>query len=158
MSLKQLILDDFRNEFEELEILLKRTPNLKIFSIFGRDKIELFDGNRWQYLIETSLPHLHTFKFNFHYGCRYDCSKKLTMVQPFQTDFWCKLHHWYTNFEIDDFSVLIYTIPYVWNEYVLTSTMTKYSNALISNLNEFDNVKELYLWTNVIRNNSSCYF
>ncbi|CAF1542585.1 unnamed protein product, partial [Adineta steineri] len=63
--LKELIINDCKATFENLELLLKYTPNLEIFSIFIANNMDMFDGIRWQKLIETSLKHLSVFKFHF---------------------------------------------------------------------------------------------
>ncbi|CAF4123193.1 unnamed protein product [Rotaria sp. Silwood2] len=156
--LQKLIIDSSSAKFQVLELLLKRISNLKIFSIFAPNVLELIDANRWQHLIESSLPYLHTFNFNFGYYAHHSYNEKLIKFQQFQTDFWHKQHHWYTNYEIEGFTALIYTLPYVWNEYTLTSTMNRYNNSLISYSNEFDNVKNLFLCTKAIKNNSPCFF
>src|SRR6202044_2061521 len=106
--LKQLIMDYSSAKFHVLELLLKSMPNLKIFSISAPDEMEMVDADRWQYLIETSLPHLHIFQFSFGYCATDYYDEKLIRLQQFQTDFWHKQHHWYTNYEIDEFLVSIY--------------------------------------------------
>ena len=64
--LKQFILQSYRVEFEDIEYILKQTPNLKILKLsinYGDD--DIIDPNRWQKLISSFLPHLYIFKFDF---------------------------------------------------------------------------------------------
>ncbi|CAF1501767.1 unnamed protein product, partial [Rotaria sordida] len=142
--LKTFIVDYSNVEFHIFEFLLKCFPNLKTFSIMNSDEIEMIDANRWQYLIESSLPYLHTFKFNFLDYSHTCYDEKVIKLQLFQTDFWAKQHQWYIDFEIDCFSAAVYTIPY--------------ENPLISTSNRFDNVKKLSLEIRAISPNSLYYF
>jgi hypothetical protein len=154
VHLKQLIVDSSTVEFQVLELLLNRIPNLQIFSIFAKDNMEMFDANRWQHLIESYLPHLHIFKFKFDYcSSRLSSDEKLIEFRKFQTDFWHKQHHWYTNYEIDSLLVSVYTLPYARSEYTLTTMKHEYGNS-----NEFDNVNKLSIWTRAITDDSPYYF
>ena len=153
INLKQLIINSCSAEFQTLELFLKRIPNLKIFSIYAPVVTEMIEADRWQHLIETSLLHLDIFKFNFWYHANNSSNEKLLKFQKFQTDFWHKQHQWYTNYEIYGYSSTIYTIPYLLDSYTLRSTMNRCSNS-----HEFDNVKELYLETTAIKDDSSHYF
>ncbi|CAF1482484.1 unnamed protein product [Adineta steineri] len=73
--------------FEHLILLLKYTPNFKIFSIFIMSDIYMSDGIRWQKLIETSLKHLSVFKFHFQDKKSDKPMAKLNKFQRFQNDF-----------------------------------------------------------------------
>jgi hypothetical protein len=158
VHLKQLIVDDSHAHFKFLELFLKHIPNLEIFSISAWNQKELIDANRWQHLIESSLPHLHVFKFYFIRYFKRHYHKTLNRMRQFQTDLWYKQHHWYTNCEIVDFTISIYTIPHIQNQYTLTSTAKRHRNSLISYSNEFDNVKNLSLSTKAIRKDPPCIF
>ena len=118
----------------------------------------MVDADRWQHLIEASLAHLHIFEFHFGYCAIDSYDEKLIKLRQFQTDFWHKQHHWHSNYEIDQFLVSVYTIPYMRNEFRLISDMDRYGNSLNNHINEFDNVRDLTLWKVAIRNNSSYYF
>ena len=67
--LKQLIVDYCMDDFEIVEQLLKRIPNLTIFTINAPHHMDMIDANRWQHLIECSLSNLRIF--NFYFGFRY---------------------------------------------------------------------------------------
>ncbi|CAF1167348.1 unnamed protein product [Rotaria sordida] len=152
VNLKRLIIDYSMAEFETLEHLLKRIPNLTIFTINAPYKIDMIDADRWQYLIESSLLHLRVFNFYFSFSDKlyFVHDKKL---QQFRTDFWSK-QHWYTNNERCYYqSISIYTMPYAWNEYRLIDTWHTYNN-----LNGFDNVTKLTLETVGIKDNLPFYF
>jgi hypothetical protein len=159
--LKQLILDCSTISFKSLELLLKCFPNLKLLSIVSDNSHDLIDANQWQHLIESSLPLLRVFNFNFGpYLCDHSYDDMLIKFSLFQTDFWVK-HHWYVNYVTDKRSTSLYTIPYTrgkYNEYLLTPTMEKYNSSLTNCINEFDNVKKLRLHITAIKNDSSYYF
>jgi len=104
-------------------------------------------------LIESSLSHLCVFNFYFIFASSYNYDGTLNTLKQFQTNFWHKQHHWYTNYEISDDSASIYTIPYAWNEYILIPTRDRYSYS-----NQFDNVTKLNLSTMAMTDSSSYYF
>ncbi|CAF1494512.1 unnamed protein product [Adineta steineri] len=157
VHLKQLYLNYSSTSFERFELLLKCVPNLKIFSIYDDNADNTIDADRWQHLVKSSLPLLRVFNFNF--SCRYSESydKILIKLSPFQTDFWHQ-HNWYINYVIDDGRHSVYTVPYTPTHYTLTSTMKKYNSSSTNDLNEFDNVKYLSLFSNAITDDSSWYF
>ncbi|CAF4920709.1 unnamed protein product [Rotaria sp. Silwood1] len=151
--LKELIVDYSKANFEMLELLLKRIPNLTIFTICSLERIDMMNANRWQHLIESSLSYLRVFNFKFYFNDRYCYDDTMNKVQQFQTKFWCKQHHWYTNYEISYKSASIYTMPYVWNQYSLSPNIDRYDHS-----NEFDNVTNLTLLRMKIKDNSTYYF
>ena len=52
----------------------------------------MIGANRWQSLIESSLPYLNTFKFNFNDYSKTCYDKKVRKLQLFQTHFFTKQH------------------------------------------------------------------
>jgi hypothetical protein len=157
ISLKQFIINDSQiKNFQIIEILLNRMIHLKFFSI-SSSQIQMINAHRWQNLIEHSLQHLHRFQFCFDYVDKDDdyadsdridedddfTEKMLKRLEEFQTNFWHE-HHWFINYEINCVRALIYTIPYIRQEYQLVSR----TNKFITNLNDekvFDNVRHLTL-------------
>ncbi|CAF1407829.1 unnamed protein product [Adineta steineri] len=157
VHLKQLHLDRSLTSFELIEQLLKCFPNLKIFSIVAINARNMIDANLWQHLIKSSLPLLRVFNFNFgcHYSDSYD--NMLIKLSPFQTDFW-RQHNWYINYAVGNEFTSVYTIPYSFTHYTLTTAMKKYNSPSTNGLNEFDNVKYLSLLAGAIRDDSSWHF
>ncbi|CAF1069079.1 unnamed protein product [Adineta steineri] len=152
--LKQLIINDCRTDFELIEQCLKRTPNLTIFTIRNNTCVNMINADCWEHLIESSLLHLRVFNFYFsYYNGTHSYNNQLKEFQQFQSHFWSKQHHWHTNYEINKDSALIYTMPYVWNEYTLLTSSNNYGN-----LNGFDKVTELTLSQMAIKENSPYYF
>jgi hypothetical protein len=86
VHLKQLHLGS-STSFGRLELLLKCFPNLKTFSIFDQNTHHLTDANRWQHLIESSLPQLRVFNFSFNYCDSDSYDEILIRLSLFQTDF-----------------------------------------------------------------------
>jgi len=112
--LKQLIIDEYNDTFEHLDILLRKASNLKIFSIItDLYQMNMLDADYWQCLITCSLPHLDVFNFKFIVCFYENYDRIMNAFQNFQTDFWHKKHHWYTMHEFHDGFALIYTVPYV---------------------------------------------
>jgi hypothetical protein len=122
IHLKQLVMMKFECCFDELEMFMKYTPNLKILTISADNNEEMIDAYRWENLITSSLPQLAIFKFKF--SCSYE-DDILRKFEQFQTHFWHEEHHWYTDYECDteckslDYSAQIFTVPYISNTYVL---------------------------------------
>lgn len=79
----------------------------------------------------------------------------ISKFQQFQTDFWQKQHHWYTEYTKENNFSSIYTIPYVSNKYKLTSQTKRYSDKLI---NYFNNVTDLILYDQILTFDSEYYF
>ncbi|CAF3833856.1 unnamed protein product [Adineta steineri] len=156
--LKEFIINDCKVRFGHLILLLKYTPNLKIFSIFIMSDIYMSDGIRWQKLIESSLKYLTIFKFYFQEKKSENLTEKLNKFQQFQNDFWHKQHQWYTNLEIYTRTSTIYTIPYEKDNYKLTCNTNKHGYLWKKNSNVFDNVKILTLTPRLIATNWKCYF
>ncbi|CAF3527003.1 unnamed protein product [Adineta steineri] len=93
--------------------IFQQTPNLttlKIDMFYSDNPIRAF---QWEELIESHLPCLHTFKFNFSYNGSTEFWPVQMWFEEFQDDFWIEEHHWYTEYSIGDDSAMIYTIPYI---------------------------------------------
>ncbi|CAF4213339.1 unnamed protein product, partial [Rotaria sordida] len=155
IHLKQLIVSNFIDKFDELIELLKQTPNLKSLTISTDHKIDIIDAYQWEYLITSLLLHLHSFKFKFIYSLEDDILHKF---KQFQSNFWLNKHHWYTEYKLEKDAALIYTIPYISHTYVLTPFTNRYCDKLMNNINIFDNVRNLILYQESITLNCSFYF
>jgi hypothetical protein len=156
--LKELIIDNCKSTFRDLELLLKRTPNLSRFSICTLENDDMLDAIRWQNLIESSLKYLSNFKFYFRYFFFNKFDENLRIFKQFQTDFWLKEHHWNINYEIDHFESSIYTIPFLRNQYRLTTNTNIYRNSFKDYSNGFNNIKILSFMRRAIKDNSIYYF
>ncbi|CAF4335944.1 unnamed protein product, partial [Rotaria sordida] len=89
----------------------------------------MIDSNRWEQLIEFALPHLDTFKFKFEITFGIKNPNIVHKLQQFQSDFWYQQHHWYTEYSLSEHSVLIYTMPYPSNRYIVESYVMRYGNT-----------------------------
>ena len=151
IHLKHFIIGDFKYSFETFEILVKYTPNLKSLSICSFYQTDMIDADRWESLITSSLPSLQIFKFIFGY---YREKDNYTFFDKFQTDFWHKQHHWYTEYSSNFCFEFIYTIPYLSNIFSLKLHTNRYSQKS----NVFDNVTNLTLSHKAILNKCGYYF
>jgi hypothetical protein len=157
--LKELIIQQYEDILEHLEILLKKTLNLKSFTLVTKlYQMPMIDANYWQSLITTSLSHLEVFNFKFTVLFHEYYDHILNAFQRFQTDFWCKQHHWYIMHEIRRSLALIYTVPYVWNKYELIVSTTKFSDSCLNKLNIFNNVTNLIVLARSISDDFQYYF
>jgi hypothetical protein len=118
----------------------------------------IIDACLWQQLITSSLLYLDVFKFKFSYSFTDEVNDVLNKFEQFQSDFWHKQHHWYTEYSLSEYSAVIYTIPYLCDTYTLTPFKFKYSNTLMNNSHTFNNVKDLLLYQEVLTCESSYHF
>jgi hypothetical protein len=101
VHLQRLLIHSFDDEFDSLETLLQRTPNLKLLMVSNYYDPDIVDASRWQRLITTSLPLLDVFKFKFSVRLQYDDNDIVDKFQQFRSDFWHQQHHWYTEYVLD---------------------------------------------------------
>jgi hypothetical protein len=158
IHLKQLIIKKFEGEFSDLVMILKQTPNLKILIIDTHCNIDMIDASQWQHLITSSLPYLNIFKFNFICDNVHQINYIHEKLKLFQNDFWQKQHQWYNEYLLTGDSILIYTIPYISDTYILTPFMNRYYNKSMNNFNTFDNVTDLTIHPNVMREKCQYHF
>jgi hypothetical protein len=158
VHLKRLAIHSFQDEFDFLEILLKRTPNLKLLMISASDNMDIIDAWRWQNLITTSLSHLDVFEFKFGIEFEDEDSDIIDKFQQFQSDFWHEQHHWHVEYAFKKYGALIYTVPYISNEYEVTPYTKRCYNESINNANTFGNVTDLTLCPEAITDNGEYHF
>ena len=157
--LKTLIIDDYiYGSFDEFELFVKFTPNLENLTISADEK-ELINASRWKQLITRSLLSLNTFQFKFSCS-RYklELNTMIPKLEEFQSDFWRKEHHWFTEYAIADDSICVYTIPYVSNKYELKSNYERHRNYLTNNSDTFINVTNLKLSCKILKKKCEDYF
>jgi hypothetical protein len=85
--LKQLTINNFTEEFDDLIKLLKQTPNLKCFIISADNNRYMIDAFQWEHLITSSLPQLTIFKFKFSSGLEDNIINKF---KEFQSNFFAR--------------------------------------------------------------------
>ncbi|CAF3346471.1 unnamed protein product [Rotaria socialis] len=72
----------------------------------------------------------------------------------FQNDLWLG-KHWFTEYELSNYSATIYTIPYMFNSYDFQLDTQRYSHQLV---NTFDNAKILTVYHATLKDPCLCYF
>ena len=158
-NLKKLIYKGNMIEFRVIKMLLMETPQLRSLTIDANSNdSDMMDACVWKDLIITSLPYLNIFKFKFE--CTLDNESNFIegKLKEFQSDFWCKQHHWPTEYSLSIYSYIIYTIPYISNTYMLIPCINKYCNQLINNSKKFGNVTKLTIDSNEVKEKSQYYF
>jgi hypothetical protein len=158
VHLKHLVINNLRVGFDALEILLQQTPNLKLLIVSANGYLDIVDACRWRKLINTSLPLLDVFKFKFSLDIEDEDHVIVDKFQQFQTKFWYQQHHWYTEYILTKSRALIYTVPYILNEYEITSDTRRYFNKSFNNTITFAKVTDLTLNIGVMTNSDEYYF
>ena len=159
IHLNELIIQQYEDTLEHLEILIKKTSDVKSFTLIIKlYEIPVINADYWQNLVTTYLPHLKVFKFNFTTIFHEYYAHILKRFQRFQSDFWCKQHQWYTMNEIRDSLASIYTVPYALNKYELIASTTKFSDTVVNKFDVFNNVTNLIVLARSISNDFQYYF
>ncbi|CAF1452759.1 unnamed protein product, partial [Rotaria sordida] len=158
VHLKQLVMIEFRCKFEDFQMLIKHTPNLKSLFISADYEREMINAYRWEKLIISSLSQLTSFQFKFKISYRKDDYNIFDKFKQFYTKFWQEEHHWLVEYILHDYSAVIYTIPYILNTYTLTIDSIRYSNKLVNQFNTFDNVTDLIIDDQVLTKKVSHHF
>ena len=79
-------------------------------------------------------------------------------LKQYQNDFWCKQHHWYTEYSLSNREASIYTIPYILDTYALISNTNRYFDQSLNNVNTFDHVRNLTLIPDLITEKCQYHF
>jgi hypothetical protein len=108
-------------------MFVKQIPNLKSLTISSLNNMDMINADRWENLIKSSLPYLDIFKFKFSCYCNNNQNRMIDKLKQFQSDFWHKEHHWYTEYSlIPIFFIEIYTITYPLMTLTITFNSIKY--------------------------------
>jgi hypothetical protein len=158
VHLKRLVINNFRAAFDHFEILLQQTPNLKLLKVAADNDFGIVDAYRWRKVINTSLPLLDVFKFKFSLDIEDEDHVILDKFQQFQTQFWHHEHHWYTEYVLSTHRALIYTIPYMSNEYEIATDTKRYFNKSFDSATTFAKVTNLTLNNEEITNSGEYHF
>ena len=156
--LQKLVIENCKCCFEDFEIFIKQTPNLKSLTIFAEYNLDMINAYRWQYLITSLLHHLKIFKFKFAvFECTTGDDVRSEFIR-FQGYFWQRQRHWYNEYVITENIALIYTIPYPSNTYTAVSNPFSCWNKRMNTFNTFENVTDLSLPGTSILIVDRCYF
>ena len=118
----------------------------------------MLDAPRWERLITSSLLHLINFRFRLSMNHRLHQRHVYKIFDRFQTNFWLRVHHWYTECSIEKRSLTIYTNPYPDECEQISLTSKRYFNPLIDNSQTFKQVKKLVLSANDLFEHGDYYF
>ena len=160
VHLKQLTIKNLRYSFEEFTDLIKLIPNLISLAICTLDIPCMINADGWEYLIKSFLPNLQRFQFIFGLYCHEKIRPEMQeKFQRFERHFWSKEHRWLIEYIFDTHSAVIYTVPYLLDTYRLDVSMKRYStNQLKEKSRTFDNVRDLIVCDEVMREACSEYF
>jgi hypothetical protein len=149
-NLRSLIIRiEFRLLFPEIASLLNHFPQLRKLSLatqrFTHD-VRFYDGQKWEQLIQTSLPRLTSFRLYIFLEKNGSDPFLHTIVDLFRTSFWLNEKKWYI--VCDKFtngSIQLYTVPCPKNIVVnLNIISTAWDTTLPSfNTSTFDCVTSL---------------
>lgn len=152
-QLRSLTLSSCTISMSKLEWVLQEMPNLKQFCLIttpGYDDESILDGHRW----ETLVTHIEKFNFVFKVSLP-DLSlwDTDTCITNFRTPFWINQKQWFVSLEKYDDLILLYTLPYIDNCYVMKneSSSFEYRSTAVKNsilrIQSMKNVRNLYIDT-----------
>ncbi|CAF1029883.1 unnamed protein product [Adineta steineri] len=106
--------------FEQLNYLLSLTPSLVHLKLINHTYYfsSLFDGNRWEELIQSKLRLLKNFQFCFRHTIRKLCSTYTNLhsiIKQYRTPFWFDIKRWFVIADCimrsSSCEIILYTIP-----------------------------------------------
>jgi hypothetical protein len=155
--LKHLIMSDIIPvNTDNLIDIISHMINLRSLTISTSENSDIVNASRWQQLITSALPHLTVFRFKF--GLR-DRNEIIQKYNEFQSDFWIKEHHWYTECLLaNPYDFYIFTIPYLNGIRPMYLIYDRLFNIQVDNTKTFNTVTYLYLLDGKLNTSSDFYF
>ncbi|CAF1391667.1 unnamed protein product [Adineta steineri] len=121
LQLTSLVMNYSSLSFGQLNYLLSLTPSLVHLKLINHTDhfSSLFDGNRWEELIQSKLRLLKNFQFCFRHTIRKLCSTFCTnlhsIIQQYRTPFWLDIKRWFVIADCimrsSSCEIILYTIP-----------------------------------------------
>ncbi|CAF1455110.1 unnamed protein product, partial [Adineta steineri] len=120
-QLTSLVMNYSSLSFGQLNYLLSLTPSLVHLKLINHtyNFSSLFDGNRWEQLIQSKLRLLKNFQFCFRHTIRKLCSTFCTnlhsIIKQYRTPFWLDIKRWFVTADCimrsSACEIILYTIP-----------------------------------------------
>ncbi|CAF1622179.1 unnamed protein product [Adineta ricciae] len=142
-SLRHLVINETKLKFYDIQMILKLTPNLTHFTLFTYSLWNSGCAQMWEHVIHNDLPYLKAFKFCFQYFHRANERYIEEDLKKFQSDFWCNVHGWLTEYILSYDRAMIYTVPYEFPTLQLPYPMERYRNTVVNERNTFNKVTVL---------------
>ena len=152
--LTSFTVEGMRDDGENLAACFTLMPLLTHLTVIGSGSISnsMFDGNRWETLIQEKLVHLKFFQFFFSISI--DGNHRLltmkSLVEPFQSVFW--IQNFPTAVQCDEIfktaRILLYTLPFCLTNFAYRCDSKRCSirNRIAEKmLNDMSNVTQLEL-------------
>jgi hypothetical protein len=150
----------FRNSLHSMMNLFKRLPNLNRLTI--KTQHIYLTGYDWKMIIRNYFPKIKLFqlKMDFKFCHSKNIEEQLDeLVNSFRSSFWIKEHQWFVRCDCISSSMnhfgTLYTLPYAFDEFLLTNKQCSKSTTLIDY--EYDRVNTLTLMnmrTNLYKDSS----
>jgi hypothetical protein len=150
-NLKSLKLNACSMSMSKLEWLLQELITLKIFHLITAplyDDESILDGHRWESLVSNMEKFQFVFSVNISNDSKWDTD--ICLIK-FQTSFWINEKQWFITLEKYDDEIILYTLPYLNNFFVLKneSNLFEYRSTANENLllqiQSMNNVHDLYI-------------
>ena len=149
-SLQHLVVNKTDYRINDIEMIIKHTPNLNRFTLFVNFHEYSVRAQEWERLLQTYLRFLKVFKFCFQYFHEGDSRYVEEILQTFQTSFWRSEHDWIAEYALSSNTALVYTVPYEFSTFTLHSRMKRYCHTTRDDRNTFSNVTNLTIVTDSI--------
>jgi len=150
-NLKSLTLNACSMSMSKLEWVLQEIITLKRFRLITAplyDDESILDGYRWESLVSNMEKFQFVFSVNLSNDSKWDAD---TCIEKFQTPFWINEKQWFVTLEKYDDEIILYTLPYLNNFFVLKneSNLFEYRSTANENLllkiQSMNNVHDLYI-------------
>lgn len=100
INLKYLIINNYTDDFFNLESIFRRIPTSECLNISVRDVL-VIEANQWENWIVNFLSNLKIFRFQLHFRDQQLMNNIEYLFNEFQNNFWLKEHQWYTEYLFD---------------------------------------------------------
>ncbi len=155
--LKSLIITSCTISMSKLEWLLEEIPTLKHLHLITTslyDDQSILDGQRWENLLQNIEKFQFVFLLNISVDTKWDPD---TCIMKFQTPFWTEEKQWFVSLEKYDEEIILYTLPYRNNVFVMKNESSSFEYRSTANENSklkiqaMNYVDDLYIDTSTMK-------
>ncbi|CAF3662560.1 unnamed protein product [Rotaria sp. Silwood1] len=138
-----LTLEDCSMNMSKLEWMLQEMPTLKRFRLntsSGYNDELILDGDRWTNLVSNMDKFEFVLSVYISDSSAWDTDE---CISTFHTSFWTEEKQWYVSLEKYDDEVMLYTLPYLNNFYVVKSLSSSFEYRSTANENSILRIQSM---------------
>ncbi|CAF1670146.1 unnamed protein product, partial [Adineta ricciae] len=157
--LRHLVINHTDYGFGDIEMIIRHTPNLNLFTLFASFRYDQMNVQKWKHSLRIYLSHLKVFKFCYQYNYKRDHRDRAKeTLRVLQNDFQDDFNNGLIEYVLSQDTVMIYTVPYAFSTFQLHLDMGRYRNTALDDGNTFSNVRKLTIHGTPYKMNNHFYF